>query len=120
MIRIAFTPPIRGGQLLREIAAATGITLTSDDLIAYDDNTLAINAPESTRVAIQAVIAAHVPTSRKTVVDLARARVNALAGIAAKDLTASQVRDLLLGMACQIGALDNTGKVLPFDNWGDL
>lgn len=107
---------LNGDQLRREIWQATGLRLTVYDLI-WRDGTLQINAPESSEAAIAAVVAAHVPQTRATVNALAKARVDALAGISAKDLTASQVRDLLLGIACQVGALDAVGRVRPYDEW---
>lgn len=118
MITVMVSGPFNGTQLRREIQAATGLHLTEEDLTAYDDGRLLINAPDNAADAIRAVVAAHTPQTRKTLDDLVRARIGAIAGISAKDLTASQVRDVLLGIAYRLGALDAQGRVLSYDDWG--
>lgn len=117
MISIPTTTPINGGQLLKELSTALGAPLGITDLTCYDDH-IELNVLESARAVVLTVLAAHVPRTRKTVTDVARARINSMAGTRAIDLTAAQVRDLLLGIACILGALDSQGRVLPFDRWG--
>lgn len=52
---------IRGDQLAAEVGAATGLSLTTDDITYYLDGHVEVRAPEQYRDAIAAVVAAHVP-----------------------------------------------------------